>query len=123
MITWGESVVLKASFGTIGANQTFTLQGTRDGMIWAPITTLTTDADGNASFTYRPANNLYYRGVSVATPELAGRHQQHRSRGRPPDRAPAPDDERCDEGREPRSQGDVLDDRAAIAQSTCRRQR
>ena len=70
VITWGESVDLKASFGTIGANKTFMLEGTRDGVVWAPITALTTDADGNASFTYRPANNLYYRGVSVATPEL-----------------------------------------------------
>jgi len=71
VITWGDSVVIKASFGPIGANRTFTLQGARDGVIWEPVTTLTTDADGNASFTYRPANNLFYRGVSEGTPELA----------------------------------------------------
>jgi hypothetical protein len=46
------------------------LEGTRDGVNWEPITTLTTDADGNASVTYRPANNLYYRGVFGGTPEL-----------------------------------------------------
>jgi hypothetical protein len=70
VITWGNSVVLKASFGPSGAGRTFVLEGARDGVTWQPITTLTTDADGNASFTYRPANNLYYRGVSEGTPEL-----------------------------------------------------
>ena len=71
VIMWGDSVVLKASFGAAtGANRTFALQGTRDGVTWEPITTLTTDADGNASFTYRPANNLFYRGVFDGTPEL-----------------------------------------------------
>jgi GH25 family lysozyme M1 (1,4-beta-N-acetylmuramidase) len=70
VITWGESVDIKVTFGATGAGKAFTLEGTRDGLIWAPITTLMTDADGNASFTYRPANNLYYRGVSIATPEL-----------------------------------------------------
>ena len=70
VITWSDSVVIKASFGAIGANRTFTLQGARDGVTWQPITALTTDGDGNASFTYRPANNLYYRGVFEGTPEL-----------------------------------------------------
>jgi GH25 family lysozyme M1 (1,4-beta-N-acetylmuramidase) len=70
VITWGDSVVLKASFGPTGAGTTFVLEGTRDGVTWQPITTLTTDSDGNASVTYRPANNLYYRGVFEGTPEL-----------------------------------------------------
>jgi GH25 family lysozyme M1 (1,4-beta-N-acetylmuramidase) len=70
VITWGNSVVLKAGFGPSGAGRTFVLEGARDGVTWQPITTLTTDADGNASFTYRPANNLYYRGVFEGTPEL-----------------------------------------------------
>jgi hypothetical protein len=63
VITWGETVVVKASFGPLGAGRLFTLQGARDGVAWEPITTVTTDADGNASFSYRPANNLFYRGV------------------------------------------------------------
>jgi GH25 family lysozyme M1 (1,4-beta-N-acetylmuramidase) len=70
VITWGDSVVLKAGFGPTGAGTTFVLEGARDGVTWEPITTLTTDADGNASVTYRPANNLYYRGVFGGTPEL-----------------------------------------------------
>jgi GH25 family lysozyme M1 (1,4-beta-N-acetylmuramidase) len=71
VITWGESLELKANFGAMGANKTFSLQGARDEVTWEPITTLTTDPDGNASFTYRPANNLYYRAVFEGTPELA----------------------------------------------------
>jgi hypothetical protein len=46
------------------------LQGARDGITWETITTLTTDAEGNASFDYRPANNLYYRGVFDGAPDL-----------------------------------------------------
>lgn len=72
VITWGETVVIKASFGVEGAGRTFSLQGARDGVTWQPITTLTTDADGNASFSYRPANNLFYRGVFDATTEAPG---------------------------------------------------
>jgi lysozyme len=63
VITWGETVVVKASFGPIGAGRTFTLQGARDGVTWEPIAAVTTDLDGNASYSYRPANNLFYRGV------------------------------------------------------------
>ena len=37
---------------------------------WEPIATVTTDANGNASFSYRPANNLYYRGVFDGAPDL-----------------------------------------------------
>ena len=69
VITWGETVVIKASFGVEGAGRTFNLQGARDSATWQPITTLTADADGNASFIYRPANNLFYRGVFDATIE------------------------------------------------------
>lgn len=70
VITWGETVVIKGSFGATGAGKTIALQGARDGVTWEPITALTTDADGNASFSYRPSNNLYYRGVFEGTPEL-----------------------------------------------------
>ena len=70
VITWGDSVIVKADFGSAGASRTFTLQGARDGVTWEPIATLTTDADGTASFEYRPANNLYYRGVFDGAPDL-----------------------------------------------------
>ena len=63
VITWGESVVIKAAFGTTGANRLFTLQASSDNIVWQPITTLMTDVSGNASFVYRPATNLFYRGI------------------------------------------------------------
>ncbi len=71
VITWGETVVVNAAFGASGADRTFALQGARDGITWEPIATLTADAGGNASFSYRPANNLYYRGVFDGAPDLA----------------------------------------------------
>ncbi len=71
IITWGETVVVNAAFGASGAGRTFALQGARDGITWEPIATQTTDAGGNASFPYRPANNLYYRGVFDGAPDLA----------------------------------------------------
>lgn len=70
VITWGETVVVKASFGPIGAGRSFALQGAVDGFSWQTITTLTSDADGNASFSYRPATNLFYRGVFDGAPDL-----------------------------------------------------
>jgi GH25 family lysozyme M1 (1,4-beta-N-acetylmuramidase) len=70
VITWGGTVVIKADFGAAGAGRTFALQGARDGVTWETIATVTTDADGNASFSYRPANNLYYRGVFDGAPDL-----------------------------------------------------
>jgi len=70
VITWGASVIIKADFGAAGAGRTFALQGARDGVTWETITTLTTDPEGNASFEYRPANNLYYRGVFDGAPDL-----------------------------------------------------
>jgi GH25 family lysozyme M1 (1,4-beta-N-acetylmuramidase) len=70
VITWGETVALKASFGPIGANRTFNLQAASDGLTWLPIATLTTDANGDASLPYRPATNLFYRGVFDGAPDL-----------------------------------------------------
>lgn len=70
VITWGETMVVKASFGPAGAGRTFALQGAVDGLSWLPITTLTTDAAGSASFSYRPATNLFYRGVFDGAPDL-----------------------------------------------------
>jgi GH25 family lysozyme M1 (1,4-beta-N-acetylmuramidase) len=70
VMTWGDTVVIKASFGVAGSGRTFTLQGARDGVTWETITSLTTDSAGNVSFSYRPANNLFYRGVFDGAPDL-----------------------------------------------------
>ncbi len=71
VITWGDTVVLKASFGMLGAGRSFDLQAAADGVSWQTIATVTADAEGNASFSYRPATNLYYRGVFAGAPDLA----------------------------------------------------
>ena len=70
VITWGSGIVLNVQFGLNGAGKTFQLQGTRDGVNWSTIATLTTDASGRASFAYRPPTNLYYRAVFAGTPDL-----------------------------------------------------
>jgi GH25 family lysozyme M1 (1,4-beta-N-acetylmuramidase) len=70
VIEWGDTVVLKASFGALGANRSFTLQAGSDGLTWQPIATVTTDGSGNASFSYRPATNLYYQAVFPGAPDL-----------------------------------------------------
>ncbi len=71
VITWGDTVVIKASLGMIGAGRRFDLQTAPDGVSWQTIATVTADAVGNASFSYRPATNLYYRGVFAGAPDLA----------------------------------------------------
>jgi hypothetical protein len=54
-----------------GNNRTFQLQGTRDGTTWTGITTLTTDANGRASFFYTPVTNLWYRAVFSGAADLS----------------------------------------------------
>ncbi len=70
VITWGGTVVLTTRFAVNGAGKTFTLQGARDGVSWATIATLITDANGNSSYAYRPVSNLYYRVVFAGTSDL-----------------------------------------------------
>ena len=71
VITWGGSVALSIQFGTGGANRSFILEGARDGVNYVAITTLTTNASGQASFTYRPVSNLYYRARFTGATDLA----------------------------------------------------
>ena len=71
VITWGDTVVLKASFGTIGAGRSLDLQAATDGATWQTVATVAADAEGNASFSYRPATNLVYRGAFAGAPDLA----------------------------------------------------
>jgi hypothetical protein len=66
VITWAKPVVLTIHFGTSGSLRPFTLQVTRDLVTWSTVpAALTTDTAGNATYSYRPATNLYYR-VSYA---------------------------------------------------------
>jgi hypothetical protein len=70
VITWGGSVVLTVQFGTNGANKAFLLEGARDGITWTTRASLTTNAAGQATFTYRPAINQYYRARFLGTADL-----------------------------------------------------
>ncbi len=66
VITWAKPVVLTIHFGTLGSLRPFTIQVTRDLVNWQTVpAALTTDGAGNATYSYRPATNLYYR-VSYA---------------------------------------------------------
>jgi len=71
VITWGNAVVLTIQFGANGANKPFILEGARDGVTWSTIANLTTNASANATYTYRPATNLYYRARFTGTPDLS----------------------------------------------------
>jgi hypothetical protein len=71
VILWGQGITLTVQFGANGASKSFLLQGTRDGVTWTTITTLTTNASGRASLFYTPVTNLYYRAVFAGTPDLA----------------------------------------------------
>jgi hypothetical protein len=70
VITWGDSVLLKIKFGSVGANRFVVLQSSRDALAWENINILTTDASGNTSWPYRPATNRYYRAVFQGAPDL-----------------------------------------------------
>jgi hypothetical protein len=71
VITWGGSVGLTIQFGVGGANRPFALQAARDGVSWSTIASLTTNALGQATFTYRPATNDFYRVVFAGAPDLS----------------------------------------------------
>jgi hypothetical protein len=72
VILWGQGITLTAQFRMPGGNnRTFQLQGTRDGTTWTGITTLTTDANGRASFFYTPVTNLWYRAVFSGAADLS----------------------------------------------------
>ena len=66
VITWAKPVILTIHFGTLGSLRPFTIQVSRDLVTWSTApAALTTDTAGNATYSYRPATNLYYR-VSFA---------------------------------------------------------
>ncbi len=76
-ITWGAGVNLAVRLSQPADGSArldgrgVDLQASRDGVDWSTIATLTTGSDGNASATYRPATNLWYRAVLGPSPDLA----------------------------------------------------
>ncbi len=71
VITWGGGVTLTIQFGANGANRLFTIERARDGVTWFTEATLTTNASGLATYTYRPATNNYYRIRFAGAPDLS----------------------------------------------------
>ena len=79
VITWAQPVTITAQFALNGAGKTFALQTSTDAVNWVTTTTLTADSSGQASFTWTPVTNLWYRAVFAGTPDLsAGTSNQFR---------------------------------------------
>jgi hypothetical protein len=70
VITWGTTARFGIAFVPNGGRQ-IEILASRDTISWSTIATVTTDGTGVASFTYRPATNLYYRAVFTGAPDLA----------------------------------------------------
>ena len=70
VIVWGSTVLLNVHFSTNGAGKTFALQVSKDKATWSTIANLTTNANGDAGFPYRPSDNRYYRASFAGTPDL-----------------------------------------------------
>jgi hypothetical protein len=71
VILWGQGFTLTVQFGMPGGGgRSFQLQGTRDGVTWTTITTLTTNANGRSTYFYTPVTNLFYRAVFAGAADL-----------------------------------------------------
>jgi hypothetical protein len=72
VITWGGGISLTVQIDQLGANRAVSIQGSRDGVTWNAIVTVTTNASGSASFAYVPVTNLFYRAVFAGATDLGG---------------------------------------------------
>ena len=75
VIGWGEAVTFSvrlapASGGGTVAGRGVQLEVSRDRVTWAAAAIQTTDATGDASFSYRPSDNRYYRATFAGAPDL-----------------------------------------------------
>jgi hypothetical protein len=70
VITWGQGFTLGIQFAASGSGKTVALQGTRDGITWTTITSLTMGSSGGTSYHYTPVTNLWYRAVFAGTADL-----------------------------------------------------
>ena len=71
VITWGSTATYTVTMAG-GANRVIEVQATRDSINWSTVVTVTIDANGSASFSYRPATNLYYRAVFAGAAGVPG---------------------------------------------------
>ena len=65
VITWGGAVVFSVHLGGMAPGQTIELQASPDEASWLAVTQLTTDAAGDATFSYTPPINRYYRAIWI----------------------------------------------------------
>jgi len=72
VISWGQPVTLGVAFAPSGAGRAVTLQAIPAGASdWADMATLTTDADGRATFTLTPSMNTQFRATYAGGPDLS----------------------------------------------------
>ena len=69
-ITWGTAVRLSVHLGAGGAARAVRVLSSTDGVAYATLGSLTTDANGDATLPYRPATNLYYRATFDGAADL-----------------------------------------------------
>ncbi len=70
VVDWGDSVVLHAKFAAKGAGRAVQFEVSRDNATWSAIGSPVADASGNATFSYRPSDNRYYRATFAGSPDL-----------------------------------------------------
>jgi hypothetical protein len=70
-VTWGDTVTVQVRFTERGANRSFQLQQTtRQMTTWWPVADLVTDANGLATYSYRPTVSTRFRAVFQGAPDL-----------------------------------------------------
>jgi hypothetical protein len=70
-VIWGDTVTVHVRFTLNGANKSFQLQQTTRTMTtWSALADLVRDADGLASYSYRPSVSTRYRVVFAGAPDL-----------------------------------------------------
>jgi hypothetical protein len=70
VITWGSPVTITILVDRLGANKVVDLQRSFDGSQWTALASLTTNASGMATLTWRPATNLFYRATLTVASDL-----------------------------------------------------
>ena len=70
-VTWGQTVTVRVLFSQHGANRAFQLQqATRTMQTWVRLADLVTDANGVATFSYRPSVTTRFRVVYAGSGDL-----------------------------------------------------
>jgi hypothetical protein len=70
-VTWGDTITVRVRFTERGANRPFQLQQTtRQMTTWWPVADLVTNADGIATYSYRPTVSTRFRAVFQGAPDL-----------------------------------------------------